>query len=652
MEQIRRHISLLFSGSLAPFGGPILAEPMAGKLRAAQVATIARNTPWIMAANVINSVIFLISYLYSHYHVAAVVWAFLTLATSLYFYLRHRTVRYMPPPASVSIRAIYKVTGNAFVIGCLWAIVPIIFLEGGSGSSQLIIVALVTGMVCGGALSLSSVPVAAIAFMVPIFIASGVAFARFDIFLFLLISGLMIVYLSMLLRSIVTYATQFADRFVSEMSHEEAAYTDSLTGLPNRLAFEKHLEEALYGARRYGDQFALMLLDLDRFKQINDTFGHAAGDEFLIETSARLKLCLRDGDLLARISGDEFVVIANKVSESGHALALADRLMRAFERPINLRGMEVQGSVTIGIALVPSDGLVRGQVIKKADEALYKAKSMQRGTCQFYNSSDENRALLQKELLSDLRHALANNELSLVFQPIMRVQDGSISAFEALLRWSHPDRGTVPPDEFIPLAEKSGLIHDLGEWVISQAAYQVSLWPKHVRVAINISPVQFRTLELVSVVERAIGKYHIDPGRLELEITESVVLADVERAEAVLVRLREMGVGIALDDFGTGYSSLSYLVRLPLNRIKIDRSFVKELPASAVCTKLVKGIVGLAEQFELELVAEGVETLEQLRFLSIFKIEEMQGYGISKPLKADVVLNFLRDGSHDVIVAA
>lgn len=642
MSKIIRKMSQLFSGSLGMFGGVKPDEPLAGKLRAAQIATIVRNTPWIMGANVVNAVIFLTAYLHSQYHVVAVVWTFWMLSISLYFYLRHRNVRTLPPPTSVSVRAIHKVTLNAFIIGCLWAVVPIAFLEGGSGTSQMVIVALVTGMACGGALSLSSVPIAAISFMIPVFASGSLAFARFDSFLFFLISSLMTVYLFMLLRSIVTYANQFAQRFVSEMSHEEAAYTDLLTGLPNRLAFEKQMEEVLYGARRYGDQFAIMLLDLDRFKEINDTFGHSAGDDFLVETAERLKLCLRDGDILARISGDEFVVIASKVAESGHALALADRLMRALDRPVQLRGVDVQGSVTIGIALVPSDGIVCTDLMKKADEALYKAKNACRGTCQFYNQHDENRALLQKELANDLRHAISNDQLNLVFQPIMNAKDGSISAFEALLRWSHPERGVIPPDEFIPLAEKSGLIHELGEWAISRAVREASLWPDHIRVAINISPVQFRTLELISIVARVIKKYRIDPARIELEITESLVLSNIERAETILQRLSEMGVKIALDDFGTGFSSLSYLVRLPLDRLKIDRSFIRELPASRTCAKLVRGIVGLAEQFELELVAEGVETHEQLSFLRDFKIGEIQGYVISHPLDRETLPDFLK----------
>jgi len=486
----------------------------------------------------------------------------------------------------------------------------------------------------------------------PIFFACAYAFARMNTLSFWLVCGLMVMYFAVLMRAIVVYANQFAERFLSELDNEMAARTDGLTSLPNRNAFEKEFDLKARRAARYGEKFAVYFIDLDRFKDINDNFGHEGGDEFLIEVANRLRLCTREIDFVTRFAGDEFAVLASGIEEATQALVVAERLLKAFESPFKIQNVSIQGSATIGIAMIPSDGLDRTEIMRKADEALYNAKNKRRGTFQFFDQDSENAALVKKDLVQDLREAIGNGEMRLTFQPVVDLRDNSITCFEALVRWKTPRRGEVSPAEFIPLAEKAGLIHDIGEWVIVNALKEAVRWPDHIRVAINVSAVQFRTLEIVSVVERALATTGVDPARVEFEITESVVLADVDRAESVLRDLRNLGVSISLDDFGTGYSCLTYLLRLPIDRMKIDRSFVHEIPDSPDSCKIVRVIMGLAREFEIGVIAEGAETMEQIAFIRRHGITEVQGYAISKPLPASRVAAFIESYRLEEIAAA
>jgi diguanylate cyclase (GGDEF)-like protein len=385
--------------------------------------------------------------------------------------------------------------------------------------------------------------------------------------------------------------------------------------------------------RRFGEMHSVLFLDLDRFKEINDTFGHGGGDEFLIQAASRLRVSVRDVDFVTRISGDEFAIILSGAGGSETVADVAERIQRNFGIPFRIQEHSVPGSVTIGIAMLPADGTDAETILQKADEALYAAKRNQRGTYRFCGLQDDEKIAHRNILLRELKKAIAHETFHLEFQPTMDVDNGLTTGFEALLRWNHPELGLVAAAEFIPLAEEAGLIHELGEWVIRKAIDEAATWPEHLRVAINVSSVQFRTLEIPALIERCIGKTDISADRIEIEVTESMILADIERANVALSKLRQIGVRIALDDFGKGYSSLVHLIRLPIDRIKIDQFFVGQLETSDECKKMVRAIVRLARELKINATAEGVETEAQLSFLKSAGCREAQGYFISHPVR-------------------
>ena len=429
---------------------------------------------------------------------------------------------------------------------------------------------------------------------------------------------------------------------VTERKQAEAriahmAHHDALTGLPNRTLFHERLDELLQRVRRHGEHLAVHCLDLDHFKGVNDTLGHPVGDELLKCVAQRLSENLRDTDLVARLGGDEFVIIQSPISGPDQASALANTLIEAVSRNYEVQGHEVVVGASIGIALSPGDGDATDALLRNADMALYRAKAEGRGTSHFFEPEMDRRLQNRRILELDLRKAFANGQFELFYQPLIILESGEVSGFEALLRWRHPERGMIPPGEFIPLAEEIGLIVPLGEWVLREACTQASSWPSPVKVAVNLSPAQFRNRGVVSAVMTALAYSRLPPSRLELEITESVLLGETDANMATLHQLRQLGVRISMDDFGTGYSSLSYLRSFPFDKIKIDRSFVSELSERPDCLAIIRAVTGLGMSLGIATTAEGVETPEQLDRLRAEGCTEVQGYLFSPPRPASEI---------------
>jgi diguanylate cyclase (GGDEF)-like protein len=429
------------------------------------------------------------------------------------------------------------------------------------------------------------------------------------------------------------------------------AHHDPLTELPNRVLFQERLEQAMRKAtdRRAGggEAVVLLCLDLDRFKQVNDTLGHAAGDELLVAAARRLRGCVRGSDVVARLGGDEFAVIHHAGRLPGSAEVVAQRIIDTLGVPFEIQGRQVAVGVSIGIACAGEahGGTDATSVLKNADVALYRAKSGGRGTFRWYDKAMSSGALRRVGLEADLREALAREQFRLVYQPVLDLGSGGLHGFEALVRWSHPGLGQVSPAEFIPIAEETGLILRLGEAILDMACRAAAEWPTATRLAVNLSPMQLRSPGLAGVVARAIERAGLDPARLELEITETVLLQESAEALAVLQELRAIGIRIALDDFGTGYSSLRHLTSLPVDRIKIDRAFVSEMVGRADCRAIVSSVASLARQLGLATTAEGVETEEQLRLVTAAGCTEAQGFLIGKPVPVgDTAALIQRDG--------
>ncbi|WP_407120458.1 EAL domain-containing protein [Bradyrhizobium sp. STM 3561] len=435
---------------------------------------------------------------------------------------------------------------------------------------------------------------------------------------------------------------------VTEQRRSEAKIThmaqhDALTDLPNRVLLRERMEHAIAVTRNGGLDLAVLMLDLDRFKEVNDTLGHPAGDALLRAVSARLRECVTETALIARLGGDEFAVIDYVTNPAVEAAALAENIRKALCEPFDLGDHRVTVGTSIGIAIAPRDGNDSDVILKSADLALYSAKSGGRGAYRFFEPEFDELMHARRNLERDMRDALVGRQFELHYQPFVSAATGETCGFEALLRWHHPQRGLVLPGEFIPLAEETGLIVPLGEWVLRTACAEAATWPTSVRIAVNLSPAQFRSKELVPVIVGALASSGLAPHRLELEVTETVIMHDCEAVFAVLAQLRELGVQIALDDFGTGYSSLSFLQRFPFDKVKIDRSFVDELSGvRAEARHLARAVVRFAVSLGKTTTAEGVETKEQLDILREEGCIETQGYYFSRPMPASDIARMLR----------
>ena len=442
-----------------------------------------------------------------------------------------------------------------------------------------------------------------------------------------------------------------ASRRIRERWHAEdrihfLALHDSLTGLPNRVQFRQHLDRAVARAKRHGNIVAVFCLDLDRFKQVNDTLGHATGDALLEEVAARLKENIREVDLVGRLGGDEFAVVAEEIETPEDAMRLARRLCSALGAGYQVNGHEVTTSASIGIALGPLDTEPNDALLKNADLALYRAKEDGRNTFRFFEPAMDAALQKRRRLENDLRSALRKNQLYLDYQPQFDLESGKLTGYEALVRWWHPSEGEIPPTTFVPIAEETGLIVPLGEWILKTACAYAATWPLDTKLAVNLSPAQFKTQDVYSLVRRALAETGLEANRLELEITEGIILQNTESVIDTLTRLDQLGVSIAMDDFGTGYSSLSYLTRFPVKKIKIDRSFIDTLGTSPQTSAIVSSIVGLGQSLHVTITAEGVETEGQAAMLRKWGCDQVQGYYYGRP-EAEISENDKDDTSLD-----
>ena len=445
---------------------------------------------------------------------------------------------------------------------------------------------------------------------------------------------------------VATY-TDITERKQTEARMRHLAVHDVLTSLPNRTLFLDRLRQALLSARRFQRGVTVLFVDLDRFKDINDHFGHDVGDLMIQEMGQRLSRIIRDSDTAARLGGDEFAIIQTDVQNIEDTIVLAQRIIDELCQPFDCRGIRLHSTASVGITLFPEDGENPEQLVKNADMAMYAAKAEGRNNYRFFLPSMHERVKERKTIEEDLRNALEHDQLELYYQPKIDCRTERVVGAEALVRWHHPDRGLIMPGEFISVAEECGLINRLGAWVLEKACKQTQIWRDTtlpgLRIAVNLSPAQFQDAELVSSVTRIVKDTAMPEGTLELEITESILMNNPEKAVSTLKELKALGVMIAIDDFGTGYSSLNYLKRFPVSSIKIDQSFVNDIHVDVDDKAIVDAVIGLGHSLNLEVVAEGVEEVEQLNYLREKGCDFIQGYLYSKPLPADTFVTWVTE---------
>jgi len=433
------------------------------------------------------------------------------------------------------------------------------------------------------------------------------------------------------------------ERQRSEQQIAHMARHDALTDLPNRVLLRERLEHELKRVKR-GECLAVLCLDLDQFKGVNDALGHPIGDELLKLVAERLRGCTREPDTVARLGGDEFAIIMTQMEQPTDAAALSKRIRESVIKPYQIEGHQIVTDISIGISVAPFDAIEADPLLRNADMALYGAKADGRGTYRFFEPEMNTRMKARRELEMDLRKALVGKEFELHYQPLVNLQTNDINGFEALLRWHHPKRGLVPPADFIPVAEETGLIIPLGEWVLKAACYEAVDWPDHIKIAVNLSPAQLNNRNLLNVVKGALAETGMPPHRLQLEITETVLLQNTFATLATLHELRKLGIQVALDDFGTGYSSLSYLRSFPFDKIKIDRSFIQDLSNGIEPKAIVEAVANLAKSLKMASTAEGVETQQQREMLQSIGCTEMQGYLFSRARPASEIRQYFEQG--------
>ncbi|PJA24791.1 MAG: hypothetical protein COX57_06590, partial [Alphaproteobacteria bacterium CG_4_10_14_0_2_um_filter_63_37] len=440
------------------------------------------------------------------------------------------------------------------------------------------------------------------------------------------------------ITGVVVTFTNITDRVQAEERIRHLAEHDPLTDLPNRTLLTDRMHQAIARARRSGELLGVLFLDLDNFKTINDSLGHEIGDQILCQVGHRLTMCLRDIDTVSRQGGDEFVILLDGIPNADETARLAERILVVLAEPIQIQGLELSITPSIGITLYPNDGHNPSQLIRNADAAMYQAKQSGRNNFQFFTQDLNQRAFARLALENALRRAVERAEFAVYYQPLVDLKTGQISGMEALLRWHHPERGVLAPGEFIQVAEESGVIVPLGMWVLREACRQLQQWRKEglppLLMAVNLSGLQLRQPHLAEEVKKALEAYDIEPHWLELELTESVLVREGGGPQEILGKLKTMGVKLAIDDFGTRYSSLAYLKRFAIDRIKIDRSFIQDLPGDEENAAIVRAIVSMAHSLRLEVLAEGIETQGQLNFVRREGCDAAQGYLFSRPLPA------------------
>lgn len=444
----------------------------------------------------------------------------------------------------------------------------------------------------------------------------------------------------------VATGKDISDRIQAQEELEYMAHHDSVTGLPNRVLLTDRLQHALRRAQRQGEGVAVLFLDLDGFKAVNDTVGHHAGDRLLVEVAERLRGAVRDQDTVARLGGDEFAVVLEGHNSQSSITQVARKLIREVAVPFRFEERDLYVTVSIGVARYPRDGDRVAVLVRKADNAMYRAKDVGKNTFRFYTQTEGDADTLRQEMEQQLRRAVERNEFAVHYQPQVSLDTGRVTGVEALIRWKHPTRGQIQPSEFIPVLEDSGLITEVGDWVLRKACETAAGWRDQgldpMRIAVNLSSMQFNRGDLVGYVARVLDETGLDPAYLHLEITEGVLASKYEQSVTTLEKLNALGVSIAVDDFGVGYSSLNYLKKFPIHTLKIDQSFVRDVTHDADDAAIVNAIIALAHSLRLDVIAEGVETLEQLFFLSRRGCQEVQGHLLARPMTADALVGWVR----------
>ena len=435
----------------------------------------------------------------------------------------------------------------------------------------------------------------------------------------------------------------------AQLQMETLAFYDPLTGLANRRLFKNRLEKSVKSVLRSGSSMALMFLDMDQFKRVNDTLGHDAGDILLKEVANRLTTAVRENDTVSRIGGDEFTILLTDVHQTSDILVVAEKLLHTMARPIRIKGQDIITTVSIGITMTPDDSTDVNTLMKNADLAMYRAKELGRNNFQFFSEDMNHSILAHLSLEKEITEAINREQFSLVFQPKISLSDFTVTGVESLIRWQHPEKGMITPDRFIPVAEETGQILEIGSWVLEQSCRQISslirskVLPPHAKVAVNLSARQFTDPYLLQRIRSVLEITRIPPACLELEITESTLMEDVESAIQIMQEIKKTGVAIAIDDFGTGYSSLAYIKRFPIDVLKVDRSFVTDIPGDQNDMAITAAVIAMAHKLSLTVVAEGVETQEQLQFLRRNNCDEGQGYLFSRPLSLGQLHQFLNE---------
>lgn len=635
------------------FNDAAVPPHLAGEFRAGQIDAIVNTTPAMLAITTLNILVATYATYLSGNWIGTILWCSVMMAFTAYLSWKRWKSHGRPKPQTASPHALHTVIKNGFIFGLLWACVPLFFYVGNTISGQILVICLCAGMLSGGVFVLAPVPAAATVFMIPLALASIVAAIRNGQAHDIAITALVIIFASALLRSVFNYHAQLVRKTVERSEAEVTARKDPLTGLINRVGFEEFItDHAIAPMKRHGTHFAVMYMDLDHFKIINDTHGHAGGDDLLREVAARLTSAVRPGDCVARLGGDEFGIVVRDCGTAAMVAAIADRILRAFGPPFYVSGRPVNCQTSIGIAMVPHDGEDAANIIKSADVALYQAKANRRGAYCFLEDEIQERLLRRRCMARTLSRAIRKNQFYLEFQPIYSTEDRQITAFEALIRWQHPDLGLISPGEFIPVAEELGLIQDIGEWIIRHACDALAAMPAHVRICVNFSPRQLRSPTLLAYTLNCLASRGIVTERFEIEITETVSIEGDTDALGVLESFRDAGISIALDDFGTGFSSLSYVCKLPISRVKIDRSFVASLFGSPQSMAVVQAIIGLAHNLGMKVVAEGVESRAQFDVVAGHGCEEIQGFLLSRPLSQRDAVALANNADEKILVLA
>lgn len=629
----RQATAQFLAGEFCLFSKINVPEALRPTIRAEQISSITRLTPAMMIGNICNASVGFIATLGAANWPAGLLWAITLSSYCIYLLTKQQQAQRRGPLHVASKNAIFRAIKISFLLGLLWACLPILLLMQPAQSSATLVVAISAGMVCIGAFCLAAIPAAALFFILPLALTSLLAIWLQSNGNFHLIAMLTAALMLTLMRAVCAFHAQLFQRIVDRAAAEEKAHHDPLTGLLNRRGFEEYIKtKAMEPLKRHGRGFTVICLDLDNFKAINDTYDHTVADTLLVRIAERLDAMLSPDDCIARMGGDQFCIIGLGNENPRIAAKIAERIVRSFHTPHNISGRKITCSASLGIALAPSHGEDAANILKNADRALFQAKQNKRGGYVFFDSSLDERQRKHQNMSQSLRSALAKKELFLEYQPIYSTRGKRVTGFEALLRWRHSEFGIVSPAEFIPIAEELGLIQDIGEWVIDHVCEAMTEWPDHMRGSVNFSPIQLSSPSLVDFTLAALQRRAINPTRFEIEITESMPLEHDDASLSVLEDMADNGISVALDDFGTGYSSMTYVCNLPLDRVKIDRSFVATCLQTPQSLAVVQAIIGLAHSLDLEVVAEGIETMSQYHMLAGMGCEEIQGYLLSRPL--------------------